>query len=456
MALVSDVTTVRLTGLTHIDALLSESPGWNWLAPARNVINYTFSVTSGNETGSSSMSGPLTAFNSAQQAAALAQMAYISQLTGIQFSLASSGATADLHFANVDLVPSPSTAGLCSSSYDYQYNQNDVVTTYNTQAYVYLDNKEWAADNSNPVAGNAGYETLLHEMGHALGLKHPFEGTPQLPTAQDNTGNTVMSYTDDGNAHSTFSPYDLAALAWLYGDDGLGGALGASSIGRFLIGSASAEVITGSIANDKFQGMGGNDTLSGDTGTDTALFSNNRAQYTVSKNASGFTVAATSGSDGTDTLTGIERLKFADEKLALDTLTTQAGGKSALLVGAVLGKSALTNKALLGNLITYFDSGNSLTTAATALVDGGTMTTLAGGADNNAYVNLIYRAVTGATPTADVTAGLATFINSGGYTKATFLAAVAELPVNQVNVDLVGLQQLLEIVLKILIVPFRL
>lgn len=441
MALVSDVTSVRLSGLTHIDALLSESPGWNWLAPARNVIYYTFSIASGNETGSSSISGPLTAFNSAQQAAALSQMAYISQLTGIQFSLASSGTTADLHFANVDLVPSPSTAGLCSSSYDYQYNQNNVVTTYNTQAYVYLDNKEWASDNSNPVAGSAGFETLLHEMGHALGLKHPFEGTPQLSTAQNNTGNTVMSYTDDGNPHSTFSPFDLAALAWLYGGDGLGGALGASSTGRFVIGSASAEVISGSIANDRLQGSGGNDTLNGDTGTDTALFTNNRSQYAVSKTSGGYTVAAQTGSDGTDTLTGIERLQFADEKVALDTLASQAAGKSALLVGAVLGKSALANKALVGNLIGYFDNGNSLTTAASALVDGGTMTTLAGGADNNAYVNLIYRAVTGASPTADITAGLATLINSGSYTKATFLAAVAELPVNQVNVDLVGLQQ---------------
>ncbi len=46
---------------------------------------------------------------------------------------------------------------------------------------------------------------LLHEIGHALGLKHPHE-SPMLPDAKDNTQTTVMSYDQDYN-------YDIKVTA---------------------------------------------------------------------------------------------------------------------------------------------------------------------------------------------------------------------------------------------------
>jgi hypothetical protein len=47
--------------------------------------------------------------------------------------------------------------------------------------------------------------TVNHELGHALGLKHPFEDGTVLPTAQDNRVNTIMSYTDYKNLTPTFT-----------------------------------------------------------------------------------------------------------------------------------------------------------------------------------------------------------------------------------------------------------
>lgn len=44
----------------------------------------------------------------------------------------------------------------------------------------------------------SSYEILLHEVGHALGLKHPFE-SPKLPARFDTTTYTVMSYTAEDN-----------------------------------------------------------------------------------------------------------------------------------------------------------------------------------------------------------------------------------------------------------------
>jgi serralysin len=46
----------------------------------------------------------------------------------------------------------------------------------------------------NFTAGESVQPVLLHEIGHALGLKHPFEGADVLPSEYLNTRYTVMSY----------------------------------------------------------------------------------------------------------------------------------------------------------------------------------------------------------------------------------------------------------------------
>jgi serralysin len=67
--------------------------------------------------------------------------------------------------------------------------------------------------------------TIIHELGHALGLKHPFSGSPVLSASWDSQIFTVMSYTAlAGVPNSTLSFYpttpmllDVAALQYLYG-----------------------------------------------------------------------------------------------------------------------------------------------------------------------------------------------------------------------------------------------
>lgn len=66
-------------------------------------------------------------------------------------------------------------------------------------------------------AGNHGYLALIHEIGHAFGLKHPHTGSPVLPVSEDNNTHTVMSYTFVGRSPATPMSYDVMALQYLYG-----------------------------------------------------------------------------------------------------------------------------------------------------------------------------------------------------------------------------------------------
>ena len=307
MATVSDITNTPLSGLNHIDALLDKGPDWNFLPNAgSNTIQYTFSISSGNEAGKSGQE----AFTVAQQAAARTIFTYLQQETGIQFVESTSGTGSQIHLANINLDGSNVT-GLCSWAANYSYTANNTLANYSVNAYVYLDNVEFRSENRNLTPGTQGYQTLLHELGHALGLKHPFEsgGNPNdtLSAAEDNTSNTVMSYTHVGAPQSTFSPYDIAALNWLYGRDGLGGALGIGS-------SSGARYITGTQFNDTFQGNGGNTMIIGGSGTDTAIFNGNRNAFSFSNLADGS--LAVSGATGITTLQSVEILQFADMTVA--------------------------------------------------------------------------------------------------------------------------------------------
>lgn len=310
MATVAELTNLPLSGYQHIDALLDKGPHWNFITglPA-NTLYYTFSITSGTEAGKTGQE----AFTLAQQNNVRIALDDLRALTGIEFVETSNGAAAQIHLCNIDISTS-NTVGLCSWQGGYSFNPvtNEVVS-YDADAWVYLDNAEWRMRNRDLTPGTEGYETLLHELGHAVGLKHPFEGEIVLSAGQDNAGNTLMTYAPHTNSLAEFSQYDIAALNWIYGGDGLGGALGfnAPTDAVYLTGTSSAETLAGTAFNDTLQGNGGNDVINGGNGNDTAVFTGVRNNYTITSNLDG-NLTVVSAAEGTDTLVSIEQLQFAD------------------------------------------------------------------------------------------------------------------------------------------------
>lgn len=110
-----------------------------------------------------------------------------------------------------------------------QLNQQTTTSGY---AYFPTTGTFFGADiflstaNANPQDFGAltdfDYELIIHELGHALGFKHPFEAdgseTTVLSAVEDNSVWTVLTYTDIETAYDGFfRPIDLMALADLFG-----------------------------------------------------------------------------------------------------------------------------------------------------------------------------------------------------------------------------------------------
>ncbi len=92
---------------------------------------------------------------------------------------------------------------------------------------------------------------------------------------------------------------------------------GGPAKGMSFTGTANADSFFGTVGNDTFTGGSGNDSIEGGKGLDTAIYSGNQSTHTITRTATGLTVSG--GTDGSDTLSHVERLKFADGVLAFDT-----------------------------------------------------------------------------------------------------------------------------------------
>jgi serralysin len=208
----ASVANVSLTGNAYVDGLLV---GVKW---ASGSLTYSF-PTSASLYGSYPSNEPnsgFLAFSAAQQAAIAKILNNYSAVANLQFS---------------KVTESSSTSGII------RYAETNAISTGMTYYPSTMDRggDAWFNQSNhyydNPVMGNYAYELMIHETGHALGLKHPqdvFGSFGLLPSAHDALPYTVMSYRSyvggpmNYTAAATSYPQtlmmdDIRALQTLYG-----------------------------------------------------------------------------------------------------------------------------------------------------------------------------------------------------------------------------------------------
>jgi serralysin len=205
---------VSPTGNTYIDGVLV---GTKW---ATDSLTFSFPNDPsfyGSGYGNGENLTAFEAFTAAQQAAVRSILADFSSVINFTFTeiTETSSQHADLRYAESD---KPSTAwayypSAAAAGGDAWFNNSS--TWYD-----------------NPVQGNYAWLTILHETGHAMGLKHPqtaYGSFGIMPADRDSLEYTVMSYrsfiggstggySNEGYGYpQTLMMYDIAALQEMYG-----------------------------------------------------------------------------------------------------------------------------------------------------------------------------------------------------------------------------------------------
>ncbi|MCK9353629.1 MAG: M10 family metallopeptidase C-terminal domain-containing protein [Gallionella sp.] len=216
------ITNVSPTNLTNLDALI-EGAKWGGAVGAGATLTYSFPWATGgsavfygaNGTSYSTLNEPVAAavygLNAVQQTAASNALLAWANVSNITFQSTTDTSTnvGDIRFAFTSAVDAGSQA------WGWSYTLNQALPS---SGDVWISTLQGGATDADWSAGSHNYFSLIHEVGHSLGLKHPFEGLSQLPVALDNRQQTVMSYTDPANnLFGTITQITDVSFSWSTG-----------------------------------------------------------------------------------------------------------------------------------------------------------------------------------------------------------------------------------------------
>ena len=256
---------------------------WNVYHPTGTPVVITYSFMTAVAGYDLNTTTPVIAFNDIQKQGVRNALDLWEEVGGLTFLELEEGGDLRLSMIGEDdmtIVGGNPAAGFAYLPFVTQSTAND--SNGNPLGAVYHDtiggdvflNADLFADSDSMFnVGEGGFETVLHELGHALGLEHPFDGDHLIDPDRDSTDVTVLSYTE-GDDPSTLGTADVEVIQFLYGEESFEVVYNEDISMVKIFGTSASEFIHGSTQDDFFSSSGGEDTVYGSDGDDFALFTN--------------------------------------------------------------------------------------------------------------------------------------------------------------------------------------
>lgn len=331
-------------------ALTSEdqSKRWNAAAPVGTPTFVTYSFGDGKAAYDWSDRGDFMPWSEGHREHVRAAFDTWAAVSGLVFLEIADDDPGQIRLALVDTADRPGGSGRPVAGHA-RYPEATVRAEDRTEPFlngiggdVFLDSGRYGADARTLAPGMPGFSVTLHEIGHAIGFKHPFEGTPTIAPDRDNATHTVLSY-DRTYRETALGSVDVEAARYYYGAEDAGYAWDAGTRTLSIAGTAADDVRQGTELDDIIRGLAGDDTLHGGPGADRlyggegddvllddflndlnfadtldggpghdiAVLQERRDRYAIVEQETGFGLEVSKGGV-TDTLFSIEQIRFAD------------------------------------------------------------------------------------------------------------------------------------------------
>jgi hypothetical protein len=194
--------------------------------------------------------------------------------------------------------------------------------------------------------------------------------------------------------------------------------------------TAAVTVRTGTATADAIANSAASENIDGGAGTDTLAYTSNSTTVVISKSG-GNTVVTNTATGEVDTLINVERLKFADTAIALDT--SGVGGQAYRVYKAAFNRTP--DLGGLGFWISGMDGGVSLNTVAQGFVNSAEFKSVYGASPTNAQiVTRFYDNVLGRAAESGGYNFWLGVLDSGNANVAQVLASFSESAENQAGV----------------------